>query len=129
VLTLTTHYPALAAFESALDAQKWLLSRLRRPYPQSIPFDVIDFCLGLGWVTPALAVMGIAASRRMQMPLAGRTLLIGGLLTPVAIAAMGLMQAENARVWIFLMPLTACRPPSSCRRGRCALALSRARRS
>jgi hypothetical protein len=107
VLALTTHYPALAAFESALDAQKWLLSRLRRPYPQSIPFDIIDYCLGLGWVTPALAVMGIAASRRMQMPLVGRTLLIGGLLTPVAIATMGLMQAENARVWIFLMPLTA----------------------
>lgn len=107
VLALTTHYPALAAFESALDAQKWLLARLRRPYPQSIPFDVIDFCRGLGWVTPVLAVMGIARSRHMQIPLVGRVLLIGGLLTPVAIAAMGLMQAENARVWIFLMPLAA----------------------
>ena len=107
LLAITTHYPAAATFESALSAQKWLLSRLRRPYPQSIPFDVIDFCLGLGWVIPALAVMGVAASRRLHLPLITRTLLIGGLLTPVAIAVMGLMQAENARVWIFLMPLAA----------------------
>ena len=81
----------------SLMRQLW---RNRRAQADPSPFDLIDFCLGLGWVTPALAIMGIAKSKR-------RSLLIGGLLTPVAIAVMGLMQAENARVWIFLMPLIA----------------------
>ena len=97
LLFAITHYPPIATFRSAVASQHWLLGRLHRPYPQSIPFDVLDYCLGLGWVIPVLAVL-----KRSPYNI----LAVAGLLTPIVLALTGQLQAENARVWIFLMPLT-----------------------
>ena len=104
LLFITTHYPAMASFRSALAGQRWLLVRLGRSYPRTIPYDLLDFCLGLGWAIPVLAVMWLARFRSTPRNL--RPLATAGVVTPLLIALSGQLQAETARVWIFLMPLT-----------------------
>ncbi len=103
LLTAATGYPALATFRAALVQQRLILPHLRRPYPLTIPFDLLDFFLGAGWA-PVLAAAAFLA-RRERTP--ATNLVIAGLLTPLIVAITGLLQAETARVWIFLMPFLA----------------------
>ena len=66
----------------------------------AIPFDLLDFALGVGWAPVAAAIFFLRRSTRADVAVAG-------LVTPLIVAASGLLQAETARVWIFLMPFVA----------------------
>ncbi|HUB24449.1 MAG TPA: hypothetical protein VL992_03390 [Tepidisphaeraceae bacterium] len=73
---------------------------LHRDWPTTIPFDLTDFALGMGWVCVLLAVYYLVRSwRRPDL------LVLLCLLQPIAVAITGLLATETARVWIFMMPL------------------------
>jgi len=103
IFDAATGYPALAVFRAALRQQRMIVPFLHRPYPLTVPFDLLDFALGIGW-TPVIAAIFFAARRT---PSPARGVAIAGLLVPVVVALSGLLQAETARVWIFLMPFVA----------------------
>jgi len=97
---VSTGFPAWATFRAALGQQQEILPYLHRPYPLTIPFDLLDFALGVGWAPVAAAIFFLRRSTRADVAVAG-------LVTPLIVAASGLLQAETARVWIFLMPFVA----------------------
>lgn len=82
---------------------------LARPFPRHIPFDLLDYALGLGWVGALLAAMAIAAMGRgvwrifSHGPVERVTFL--ALLQLLAIAFTGLLPGETARTWMIYMPL------------------------
>ena len=104
VLWLATRFDPFAAFRTASSMQTALLRELHRPYPRTIPFDLLDFALGGGWIAIMLAAFW-AVTRTRAEPAATRTTALASLGTPLLVALTGLLQAETARVWIFLLPL------------------------
>jgi hypothetical protein len=103
LFVLATGYPAMATFRAALDQQRRILPLLHRPFPQTIPWDVLDFALGTGWAPLFAAVLFLARRERSEL----RPLVIAGLLTAPIVMITGLMQSETSRVFVFLMPFVA----------------------
>jgi len=104
VVWLSTGFNPVSAFRTAIDMQYRYLPLLHRPYPRTIPWDFYDFCLGAGWIPVVLALFWLVR-RPSEEDRTARSVLIWGLVTPVVVALTGLIQAETARVWIFLLPL------------------------
>jgi hypothetical protein len=107
ILFLTTGYNPLATLHAGLINQHELeRTFLKRPYPITIPFDILDFLLGTGWI--ATVAIGFylhrqISSRHWRSPgFIITTLVIGQILI---LAATGLLTVETARVWMFLIPL------------------------
>jgi hypothetical protein len=100
VLSVATGYRAVRSFVAALAQQQQILPHLHRTYPLTIPFDLLDFALGAGWA-PILAALFFVTRRERP------AITAACLLTPLIVALSGLLQAETARVWIFLLPLVA----------------------
>lgn len=100
LFALVTGYKPWATFRAALAQQHEILPQLHRPFPASVPFDLLDFVLGSGYVPALAALLWLARRERNRVVRAG-------LATVVIVAATGLLQAETARVWIFLMPFLA----------------------
>jgi hypothetical protein len=73
---------------------------LHRNWPETIPFDLTDFALGMGWVCVLLAAYYLA--RRWNR---GDMIVLLCLLQPIAVAVIGLLATETARVWIFMFPV------------------------
>jgi hypothetical protein len=73
---------------------------LHRDWPTTIPFDLTDFSLGMGWVCVLLAAYYLA--RRWNR---GDLIVLLCLFQPIAVAVIGLLATETARVWIFMFPL------------------------
>lgn len=96
LFALVTGFNPLSAFRTALVMQAYQLPLLHRPWPRTIPFDLLDFLLGAGWVPLVPAVLWVTRRRDVTVWM---------LLTPLVVALTGLIQAETARVWIFLLPL------------------------
>ncbi len=96
LFALVTGFNPLSGFRTALAMQAYQLPLLHRPWPRTIPFDLLDFLLGAGWVPLAPAVLWVARRRDVTVWM---------LLTPLVVALTGLIQAETARVWSFLLPL------------------------
>jgi len=72
-----------------------------RVWPETVPFDLTDFALGTGWISIVLVVFYFLNVRdRRHWPM-----VLLCLLQPVAVALAGVLQAETARVWIFMFPL------------------------
>jgi hypothetical protein len=110
-------YDPVSTFKSAWHNQHTLL-RLhadQRPYPQTIPFDLLDFALGSGWISVLLTVFWIARKDRHaattadpaapSLSIPAPSLVFLSLLQFAAVAALGLLQTETARVWNFMLPL------------------------
>ena len=95
LFALATGFNPISAFRTALAMQAYQLPLLHRPWPRTIPFDLLDFLLGAGWVPLVPAAFRIARHRDAAV----------WILTPIVVAVTGLIQAETARVWIFLLPL------------------------
>jgi len=100
-LWLVTGYNPIATFESAWHNQHALLTRYadQRPYPKTILFDLTDFALGSGWISVALVILYFLG-RRLQLGVVCLALAQIGL-----VAVLGVLQAETARVWNFMLPL------------------------
>src|SRR5215470_9302704 len=95
----------MASNKTAINNQSRILLDLPRPYPQTIFWDLFDFALGAGWIGFLLA--GLSVCRYAQPALFKRELqiILLALAQILAVAVAGLLQAEVARVWIFMMPL------------------------
>ena len=106
LLIPTTRYDAFATFTSAWRNQHDLLRRYAdtRPYPLTIPFDLLDFAFGVGWSGVVIAV-GFFLDReaRADARLVRLSVLCVGQL--VLVAVTGMLQMETARVWTFMLPL------------------------
>lgn len=100
-----TGYSPITTFQTALSNQHDLLTQITRPWPATIPFDLLDLFLGMGWVMSALLLMGLlrgpsaSSLSHQHIQLAALSALI--------IIATGLLPGETARVLIFVMPLLA----------------------
>lgn len=95
---LVTRFDPIAAFRTATAMQQQLLTQLHRPWPRTIPYDLLDFALGSAWVPVLLAALWLTRRERDAVAYAA-------LATPLIVAVTGLLQSETARVWIFLLPL------------------------
>lgn len=104
VFWLATRFDPISTFRTAASMQTALLAELHRPYPLTIPFDLLDFALGGGWVPVVLAAFWVFTRARNE-PAAIRATALGLLATPFIVAGTGLLQGETARVWIFLLPM------------------------
>jgi len=96
LFALLTGFNPISAFRTALAMQAYQLPLLHRPWPKTIPFDILDFFLGIGWAPLVPAIFGLKQRRWIT---------IASFATPFIVALTGLIQAETARVWIFMMPL------------------------
>jgi hypothetical protein len=96
VFALVTGFNPISAFRTAMAMQEYQLPLLHRPWPKTIPFDLLDFFLGAGWAALVPAIFGLKQRREIT---------IACFATPFIVALTGLIQTETARVWIFLLPL------------------------
>ena len=99
-LRLALHYDVLATFKAAVANQTAFAANVPRPYPQTVLFDLLDYALGLGWMSAVLFVG--ARPRAAGEDRAFRWLSFSQLFV---VAAGALLAVETARVWIFLFPL------------------------
>ena len=77
---------------------------LGRPFPYHIPFDMLDFLLGSGWLSGLLlAFFFISAPRAGASPLTRLAWLGLGQILVIWLAA--LLPGETARLWLPFMPL------------------------
>ncbi len=104
VFGYVTGFDAIGTFRAAVANQARLLPPLARPYPQTIFWDLFDFATSTGWIGALLALFALQRSARRPF---GRDLLIVALALAqiAAVAVVGLLQTETARVWIFMLPL------------------------
>jgi hypothetical protein len=102
LLDLVIGFNATAVFRTALVEQGKHLSSLVRPYPRTILFDLTDFALGAAWIPWILALMGLPNREAASDTRLWSALCIAQILL---LALLGLMQAETARIWCFLLPV------------------------
>jgi hypothetical protein len=100
-LRLTLHYDAVATFKASVANQAAFAANVPRPYPQTVVFDLLDYALGLGWMSALLFVS--ARSRAAGGEGRALTWLSGSQL--LVVAAGALLAVETARVWIFMLPI------------------------
>jgi hypothetical protein len=105
LLWLWTGFDPIETFGNAIANQAAVAAVLDRPWPDTIPWDAIDFVRGAGWLLllPAGATL-LRAVRRRGDPLWLAALCFGQL---AVLALSGLLPAEAARLWTFVLPLLA----------------------
>jgi hypothetical protein len=106
VLRLATGYDVYETFTSAWRNQHELLRRHAhtRPYPQTIPFDLLDFAFGGAWSGSVIAV-GYFLDRAARADARLTRLSALCVAQLVLVALTGILQMETARVWAFMLPL------------------------
>lgn len=105
VLWLAAAFNPVAAFGAALKNQRTLLAHTSspRPYPQTIPFDLLDYALGVNWIILLPAAWGTLA--KLRRPRGEQSVLVLlGLAQVLVVALLGLLPGETARVWVFMYP-------------------------
>ncbi len=100
---LLVRYDPIASFKAAMVAAKGFQAAVKRPYPLSVPWDLEDFALALGWMP--LLLLGFALARRQ--PGRERAVALLGVAQVVVVALTGLLAGETARIFLFLVPLIA----------------------
>lgn len=106
LLWLVSGFDPIATFQMAVKNQLKLAEQWRRPWPWTILFDLQDFALGAGWATCLLAAYFLALCDSAQPQDFRRSCWVG-IGQVLLVATTGLLMAETARVWCFLVPLIA----------------------
>jgi hypothetical protein len=78
-----------------------------RSFRYSLPIDLLEFTVGVGWGTFVAAVASLAPDRGdadERLARSVRFLCFGEI---AVVAASGLLRGETSRVWLFLFPLIA----------------------
>jgi hypothetical protein len=111
-LWAVTAFNPIAIFRECLHQQDvlwfWLVrdfAAAPRHLPETIPADLYDFALGSAWISYLFAAFyfGSLFGPEALKPQAKFALLCVGQILMVAFT--GLIQAETARVWIFMLPM------------------------
>lgn len=97
-----TGYNVVATFTQAVHMQRINLEGLPRPWPQTIPWDLNEFALTTGWLGYLVLVAQWIRATRSRTNM---TLVVLVTLQLLATACSGLLQAEAARLWLFLVPV------------------------
>jgi hypothetical protein len=102
LLRMITGFNAVATFAEAWLNQGLFVARhaAARQYPRTVPYDLLDFLLGAGWISVIL--IAFALTRRQH-----RALICICIAQPIFVALTGHVQTETARVWVFMLPLWA----------------------
>lgn len=112
VLWAAVGFNPIRAFQTARSQQAalmrmmnqiWASSGMQRHYPSTILGDLQEFAFGMSWVPLVLAIGWLSRVRSVDPAI--RTTAIAGLALPPIVAISGLLPAETARVWIFVMPV------------------------
>jgi len=104
LLHALTGFDPFSTLSTAIENQARHAATLGRPWPATIPFDLLDFALGTGWLSFLLIGQRLARWRRgTPQKLDWVVLLCLGQVLLVAVA--GLIPSETARVWLFMLPL------------------------
>lgn len=99
---LATGYNPVTTFVQAIHMQHVNLQSLPRPWPQTIGWDLNEFALTTGWL--GYGVLG-AACIRVSRSRVWRAVIGIVVLQLLITAISGLLQAEAARLWLFLVPV------------------------
>lgn len=102
LLWLWSGYNPIAALRTGIADHQQDMPGVHRHWPETIPWDLYDFLLGAGWIAALLIVFYLfnQPPRRFFGPI-----VLLALAQPIAVALVGVLQGETARVWIFMLPL------------------------
>jgi hypothetical protein len=107
LLWLVTGFDAIATFRSISRIQADYLVSLARPFPQHLPYDVIDLILGSGYIS--ILLVGFYLFDRGRGAILDRgpgdRLVQIGLLQILIVIAAALLPGEAARLSMLLLPL------------------------
>ena len=103
---LLTGFNAFETFRIALINQQQLSAGYDRPWPDTVPSDLVDFVRGAGWAPALLAVFCLVDRLKRGVRQDPLGWIVVACLAQILVTALsGLLRVETARVWIFLMPL------------------------
>jgi len=102
-LWVILRYDVIATFKASLANQADFAANIARPYPQTAVFDLLDYALGLGWMSAVLFLS--ALRRRGRDDDEGRAFAWLSVSQLFVVAIGALLAVETARVWIFLFPI------------------------
>ncbi len=102
ILYVIAGYNPIATLREAWRHQNINLIELNRPWPATIPTDLTNFVITLGWL-PLLVLVSFFTA----VPLHRRqvALVVICLAQPVLVGLTGLLQSETTRLWLFMTPL------------------------
>jgi hypothetical protein len=98
-----TGFDPVATFQAATANQARLAITWGRQYVPAVLHDPLDFAMGVGWITAALAVVALARAVRSRE---WRGAAVTSALQIGIVDLTGLLRVEAARVWLLLTPLT-----------------------
>jgi hypothetical protein len=105
-LWLVTGFDPIRAFMTATQTQQGEIKRVTaRPYAQTILYDQIDFMLTAGWISLPLLIFALVPLWRHRDP--RLTVVLLCLIQIETVVFSGLIPAETARLFLFLLPLLA----------------------
>ncbi len=93
-------YNPIATLLEAWHNQNINLKPLHRPWPNTIPTDLTNFFISLGWLPLLVLLTYFVQKDRPHL-----ALVVICLAEPVLVALTGLLQSESHRLWLFLTPL------------------------
>jgi hypothetical protein len=84
----------------------WLQNQviLHRAYPRTIPFDILDFALGTGWISFLIVAWFLSTYDGPRSGAAWRWSCLA-LIQFAIVALLARLPAETSRVWLFMLPL------------------------
>ena len=97
-----TGYDPLRSFQHAIQIQALQAVPLGRPWLDCVIRDPFDFLLGAGMLAAPLLILFVLRARSLGAR--EKALSLSALATILIIDLSGLLRAETARVWIFLLP-------------------------
>jgi len=109
ILASLTGFDPIATFRTASTLQESDLVHLSRPFPRHVPYDLLDFALGSGWISFLLIGMyllreGGRVARVFGQPPEHRLVFLS-LLQILTVACAALLPGESARLWLPMLPL------------------------
>ena len=109
LLAAATGFDPIATFRTAATLQESDLVHLGRPFPRHVPYDLLDFALGSGWISFLLAGIYLAREGRGVLRVFGQSaehrFVFLALLQILTVAAAALLPGEAARLWLPMLPL------------------------
>jgi hypothetical protein len=107
LLWLAVGFDPITTFFKIHAVQNANLVALKRTWPDTIGWDLLDFTLCCGWLGCLLAGMfllaGVSRWRTKKTGWIAATMIV----QIVLIALTGVLQSEVTRLWIFVLPLLA----------------------